>query len=54
MKGLWVYLIQLFTNYQPYQKSIRKARYLSEYQSVVTSLFHNETLIPGAGYRPEK
>ena len=54
MKGVWAYLIQSFTNYEPYQKVIRKTRHLSEYQSAVNALFHNEDLIPGAGYRPEK
>ena len=53
MKGVWAYMIQLFTNYRPYQKIIRKTRHLSEYQSTVQSLFHNEDLIPGAGYDPE-
>lgn len=53
MKGVWTYMIQLFTNYSPYQKIIRKTRHLSEYQSTVQSLFHNEDLIPGAGYDPE-
>lgn len=54
MKGVWAYLIQSFTNYQPYQKVIRKTRHLSEYESTVNALFRNEALIPGAGYRPEK
>lgn len=54
MKGVWAYLIQSFTNYEPYQKIIRKTRRLSEYQNAVNALFHNEDLIPGAGYRPEK
>ena len=53
MKGVWTYMIQLFTNYRPYQKIIRKTRHLSEYQSTVQSLFHNEDLISGAGYDPE-
>ena len=53
MKGVWIYMIQLFTNYRPYQKIIRKTRHLSEYQSTVQSLFHNEDLIPNAGYDPE-
>ena len=53
MKGVWTYMIQLFTNYRPYQKIIRKTRHLSEYQSTVQSLFHNEDLIPDAGYDPE-
>lgn len=54
MKGVWTYLIQTFTNYQPYQKIIRKTRRLSEYQSTVNNLFHNEDLIPNAGFCPEK
>lgn len=54
LKGVWAYLIQSFTNYQPYQKIIRKTRHLSEYQSTVNALFHNEDLIPNAGYLPEK
>ena len=39
MKGVWAYLIQSFTNYQPYQKIIRKTRRLSEYESTVNALF---------------
>lgn len=54
MKGIWAYLIQSFTNYAPYQKVIRKTRSLNEYQSAVNALFHNEELVPNAGYRPEK
>ncbi|MBR1781193.1 MAG: tRNA-dihydrouridine synthase family protein [Oscillospiraceae bacterium] len=53
MKGVWAYLIQRFTNYAPYQKIIRKTRRLSEYQSTVNALFHNEDLIPDAGFQPE-
>ena len=53
MKGVWTYMIQFFTNYRPYQKIIRKTRSLSEYQSTVQSLFHNEDLLPDAGYDPE-
>lgn len=54
MKGVWTYLIQMFTNYQPYQKIIRKTRHLSEYESTIHSLFRNEALIPGTAYSPEK
>ena len=54
LKGVWAYLIQSFTNYAPYQKVIRKTRHLSEYRSTVSALLHNEDLIPGALYRPEK
>lgn len=46
MKGIWTYLIQSFTNYRPYQKIIRKTRHLSEYQSIVHSLLHNESFVP--------
>lgn len=54
MKGVWAYLIQSFTNYQPYQKVLRKTRSLSEYQSTVNALFHNEDWIPDTHYTPEK
>lgn len=54
MKGVWTYLIQIFTNYQSYQKIIRKTRHLSEYQSTVNALFRNEDLLPNACYTPEK
>ena len=54
MKGVWAYLIQSFTNYRPYQKVIRKTRSLSEYQSTVNTLFHNEAWLPNTRYTPEK
>jgi tRNA-dihydrouridine synthase len=54
MKGVWAYLIQMFTNYQPYQKIIRKTRHLSEYESAVNALFHQEELRDDVGYQPEK
>lgn len=54
MKGVWTYLIQMFTNYQGYQKVIRKTRHLSEYQSTVNALFRNEDLIPDTAFCPEK
>lgn len=54
MKGIWVYLIQMFTNPASYWKIIRKTRHLSEYQATVANLFHNEDLKPNAGFRPER
>lgn len=54
MKGVWVYLIQSFTNYEKYWKIIRKTRHLNEYTSTVNALFHNEDWVPNTRYSPEK
>ena len=54
MKGVWAYLIQSFTNYEKYQKIIRKTRHLSEYIAAVNALFHNEDFLPNTRYSPEK
>jgi tRNA-dihydrouridine synthase len=53
MKGIWTYLIQSFTNYRPYQKTIRKTRKLSEYQSTVNALFHNEEFVANTRWSAE-
>ncbi len=52
LKGVWNYLMQSFTNYAPYLKSVRKERYVNDYLSTVNSLFHNEDLIPDACFDP--
>lgn len=54
MKGVWAYLIQSFTNYEKYQKVIRKTRRLSEYTATVNALFHNEDFVPNTRFKPEK
>lgn len=54
MKGVWTYLIQSFTNFEKYQKVIRKTRHLSEYAATVSALFHNEDWVPNTRYSPEK
>lgn len=44
MKELWSYMGQCFTNPEKYQKKIRKAERLSEYESIVGALFYEQEL----------
>lgn len=45
MKELWSYLVQSFTDYEPYAKKIRKAGTLSEYETAVRALFREQEVI---------
>ena len=45
MKELWSYMAVNFTNYEKYAKKIKKSQHLSEYSSVVSSLFAEQDLI---------
>ena len=51
MKELWCYMVQSFTNYPSYEKALRKAHRLSEYEAIVSRLFAEETL-SDAGFVP--
>ena len=45
MKELWSYMAVNFTNYEKYAKRIKKSQHLSEYLSVVSSLFAEQDLV---------
>lgn len=42
MKEIWSYMIQSFSNYEPYAKKIRKAETLWSYETVVNALFREQ------------
>lgn len=43
MKELWAHMLPTFTNYENYQKELRKSQSLQEYKAVISKLFTNET-----------
>lgn len=45
MKEIWFYMIPMFTDNQRYDKKIKKAVRLSDYEDAVASLFREQTLI---------
>lgn len=53
MKELWVFLICLFADCEPYAKKIRKAQTLSAYQKAVDSLFAERELLGESVYTGE-
>ena len=53
MKELWVFLVCLFADGEPYAKKIRKARTLSAYQKAVDSLFAERELLDESVYTGE-
>ena len=42
MKEIWSYMIQSFSNYEPYAKKIKKAETLGHYETVVNALFREQ------------
>lgn len=48
MKELWVYMVQMFTNYEKYWKKIRKADHLTDYEIAVRLLFAEQEINPAA------
>ena len=53
MKELWVFLVCLFADGEPYAKKIRKAQTLSAYQKAVDSLFAERELLDESVYTGE-
>lgn len=53
MKEFWCYLHCVFTNNEKYWKKIRKAQKLRDYNEIVDKLFHEESIVPGAGFQPK-
>lgn len=53
MKELSLYLIYIFSNYEIYEKRIKKAASLAEYKAAVNSLFREQEIIDGAGFKPK-
>lgn len=49
MKGIWAYMISIFSDNKKYAKSIRKSQNLRDYNESVLSLFNEQEIIKGAG-----
>ena len=45
MKELWIYMIHLFTDFEPYKKKIHKAQNLADYRCTVDALFQEQELM---------
>ena len=50
MKEFSLYLVFIFSNYEPYAKRIKKSKSLSEYKLAVSALFKEQEIAEGAGY----
>ena len=46
MKELWIYMIHLFTDFEPYKKKIHNAQNLADYRCTVDALFREQELMP--------
>lgn len=53
MKEFSLYLVYIFSDYEPYAKRIKKASRLSEYKLAVSALFKEQDIVEGAGYTPK-
>ncbi len=51
MKELWTYLGCIFTESERYCKKIRKSEKIREYEQIVDSLFREQKIIEGAGFK---
>ena len=49
MKELWGYMIHIFSDSKKYDKKIKKAQNLSDYNQAILSLFTEQEIIKGAG-----
>jgi hypothetical protein len=45
MKGLWFYMICLFSNNEKYAKRIKKSQRLHEYEEAVSILFKEQNVL---------
>lgn len=45
MKGLWSYMISVFSDHEKYAKRIKKSTKLSDYEQVVSSLFQEQSIM---------
>lgn len=45
MKGLWFYMISVFSNNEKYAKRIKKSTKLSDYEQAVSSLFKEQSIL---------
>lgn len=53
MKEFSLYLIHIFSNNEAYEKKIKKAKSLAEYKAAINSLFREQEIVDGAGFRPK-
>lgn len=51
MKEMWSYMTYMFSCPERYVKKIRKSQKMEEYQVAVDSLFQEQRLVPGAGFK---
>jgi tRNA-dihydrouridine synthase len=49
MKGLWAYMIYIFSDNKKYGKKIKKSQDIRDYNEAVLSLFREQEIIKGAG-----
>lgn len=54
MKEMWFYMIHMFANHERYAKKINKSQKMGEYQAAVETLFQEQDLVPGAGFKPKQ
>lgn len=50
MKELWFYMISMFSNYEKYEKNIRKSQHLHDYDHIVANLFKEQDLLEEGKY----
>ncbi len=53
MKEFSLYLIYIFSDYELYEKKIKKAATIAEYKYAVNRLFREQEIVEGAGFRPK-
>lgn len=50
MKEMWYYMIHIFTNFEIYEKKLKKVQKCSEYERMITKLFKEEEIVKGKGF----
>ena len=51
MKEMWFYMINMFVGHERYAKKINKSQKMEEYQAAVDTLFQEQELAAGAGFK---
>ena len=54
MKEVWFYMIQVFSNHEKYAKKIKKSQRLSDYEDIISSLFQEQEIEEGTGFKSLK
>jgi tRNA-dihydrouridine synthase len=50
MKELWFYMISMFSNYEKYEKKIKKSERLHDYENVIANLFQEQNILEAGKY----